>query len=368
MNIRDEIDVKKRRVRELLEARDLDAIYLKTQSNFSWLTGGGQNVVGIAMELGAAGLLITREREYAICNNIEAPRMAREELLEELGFELHSFQWYDDREHQMVHELAGGTRVGADFGLPGTENVGPQVARLRFALLPSEVERYKELGHLTSQAIEQTAETVRPGDKECAVIGRLAERLWANRLDYITTFCAADERIAEYRHPIATERKIDKRAMLCVNARKWGLIVSLTRFVQFEPVSDHLRTIYDANVQIDCTLMAHTVPDRPVREAFNMGVDEYRRLGFPDEYKLHHQGGAIGYAGRDYKVNFATEETVAPNQAFAWNPSITGAKSEDTMLATAAGPVLLSKPVSFPVLEMKVGGFTFARPDILVLS
>ncbi len=368
MDLTQEIKVKKERVRGLLNEQGLEGLYLKTQSNFSWLTAGGSNVVGITLELGVAGLLITREREYVICNNIEAPRMTAEEKLEDQGYELRSFPWYAEREREIVHELVGGGQLGADFNFPGAVNLSGAVARLRYSLLPSEVERYIELGRLTSLAIEETAQTVRPGDKECAIIGRLAERLWSQRLDYITTFCAADERIARFRHPIATEKQIEKRAMLCVNARKWGLIISLTRFVQFEPVSDQLREIYNANVLIDCTLMAKTIPGTPAKEAFNAGIEKYRELGFSNEYELHHQGGAIGYVGRDYKVNFETDEVVQPNQAFAWNPSITGSKSEDTMLATSEGPVLLSRPQDFPVLEMEVDGYRFVRPDILEVS
>lgn len=363
-----EVQIKRERVRVLLEEKDLDALYLKTQSNFSWLTAGGLNVVGIAMELGVSGLLLTHDHQFVICNNIEAPRMMREEKLGDQGYELHSFPWHSDREQDLVRELSGGGRVGADYHLPGTENIASAVARLRYSLLPAEVERYKEVGRLTSLAIEQTAQTIRPGDKECHVVGRLAERLWADRLDYITTFCAADERIAEFRHPVATEKQIARRVMLCVNARKWGLIISLTRFVQFEPVSDELRHVYDANVRIDCTLMANTIPGTPVVDAFNKGIEAYHALGFADEYELHHQGGAIGYAGRDYKVNFDTDEIVQQNQAFTWNPSITGSKSEDTMLATADGPLLLSVPIEFPVLELEVDGHMFRRPDILVMS
>lgn len=368
MDKQEEIELKKGRLRKLLQERNLDAVYLKTQSNFSWLTAGGLNVVGIAMELGVVGLLVTPEREFAVCNNIEAPRMEREEKLEELGFELHSYPWYDDREEETVKKLSGQGRLGADSHFPDAENVAGAIAPLRYSLLPSEIERYKELGRLSSLAIEETARTVRPGDKECEVVGRLAEHLWANRLDYITTFCAADERISEFRHPIPTEKRIGKRAMLCVNARKWGLIVSLTRFVQFEPVSDELRRIYNANVHIDCTLMANTVPGSPVVEAFNAGIKDYSALGFDDEYKLHHQGGAIGYKGRDYKVNFHSQQIVQENQAFCWNPSITGSKSEDVILATTDGPLLLSRPQVFPELEMEVDGYRFGRPDILVMS
>ena len=54
------------------------------------------------------------------------------------------------------------------------------------------------------------------------------------------------------------------------------------------------------------------------------------------------------------------------NQAFAWNPSITGTKSEDTILATDKGPALLTRPVDWPTLEVEFAGRTVPRADILV--
>ena len=367
MTVQKEIREKKQRVRSLLPKLKLDGIYLKRQSNFAWLTAGGSNTVGITFELGGAGLLLTAEREFVICNTIEAPRMEKEERLEERGFRIHSFPWYEDREAELVRELADGGRVGADHAMPGAVDISQRINPLRYSLTPGEVERYQEIGHLTSQAIEETARTVRPGDKECALVGRLTERLWENRLDYITAFCAADERITQFRHPIPTEKRVEKRVMLCVNARRQGLIVSLTRFVQFGPVPGEIRSRYDANVLIDCILMAHTVPGRPAVEAFRKGIEAYAQVGFPEEYRLHHQGGAIGYMGRDYKVDFHTEEVVQDNQAFAWNPSITGSKSEDTMIATNGGPLLVSGPALFPVMKREVAGHAFSRPDILEL-
>jgi Xaa-Pro aminopeptidase len=363
----EEIQEKKSRLRSLLKTLALDAIYLKRQSNFAWLTAGGSNVVGITLELGVAGLLLTAEREYAICNNIEAPRMEKEERLEDQGYAIRSFPWYEDREVELISELAGNGKIGADHALPGAVDVSRQINPLRFALTRWEVQRYEEVGRLTARAIEETAMSVRPGDKECSITGRLAARLWDDHLDYITIFCAADERIQNYRHPMTSEKRVQERAMLCVNSRRYGLIVSLTRFVQFGSLPAELRRRYDANVFVDCTLMAHTIPGTPVVEAFRKGIEAYAQVGFPEEYKLHHQGGAIGYVGRDYKVDFRTDQIVQDNQAFAWNPSITGSKSEDTMIATAAGPRIVSSPQIFPALKREFAGHTFVRPDILEL-
>jgi len=364
MFVNEEIDAKKGKVRRLLDELGLDGILIKRQGNFAWLTAGARNLVGIATEVGASAALITRDGAHILANAIEAPRLIEEEGIEAQGYAVHTYPWHTDREAALAHELAGG-KLGADVPMAGAVDVAKALAPLRYAMTPWEVERYKDVGTETARAIEETTAEIRPGDKECAVIGRLAARLWERGLDYITTFCAADDRIARFRHPLATDRRVEKRAMLCVNARKRGLIISLTRFVQFGPVPADLRRRYDATVGVDCTLMAHTVPGLPAADAFRKGLEAYAEAGFADEIELHHQGGAIGYEGRDYKVTFDSPFIVQENQAFAWNPSITGAKSEDTMLATVDGPVVLSPPDTFPVLEMEVAGIRFRRPDIL---
>jgi Xaa-Pro dipeptidase len=89
---RDEIGEKERRVRELIQTKGLAAILLKRQANFSWMTGGGLNLVGITTELGATSLLITGKSKFVISNNIEAPRMASEERFEEQGFILKIYE------------------------------------------------------------------------------------------------------------------------------------------------------------------------------------------------------------------------------------------------------------------------------------
>jgi Xaa-Pro aminopeptidase len=205
----------------------------------------------------------------------------------------------------------------------------------------------------------------RPGEKESEVVGRLCNELWRDRIDPITLMGAADDRVSKYRHSIPTEKKIEKYLMVSVCARKRGLIVSLTRFVHFGKLSEDLREKYEANVFIDCTFMAHTRPGVPAREVLQKGIDAYHEKGYPEDWKLHHQGGSIGYTGRDYRVNLKTPDLIQENQAFTWNPSITGTKSEDTILATSKGPEMITRPLLYPSLSMRVGGISFTRPAVL---
>jgi Xaa-Pro aminopeptidase len=360
-----ELAEKTRRVRQFLDKKGLAALLLKRHANFSWMTCGGLNLVGIATDVGATALLITADSKYLLSNNIEAPRMIEEEGLDQQGFAIKSFPWYAERETALVRELAGEGRIGCDIPYPDTLPMPEEIARLRYSLTSEEQGRYRWLGERVSLAVEQTLMQVRPGEKECEVVGRLCTELWKDRIDPVVFMGAADDRIARFRHPIPTERRVERFLMVSVNARKGGLIVCLTRFVHFGTVPPALQKQYEANVFVDCTFMAHTRPGTAAREVLQRGLDAYRDRGFPEEWRLHHQGGSIGYQPRDYRVTPNTPDVVQESQAFCWNPSITGTKSEDTILAMPQGPDMITRPLLYPRLSVDVAGIRFTRPAIL---
>ena len=148
------------------------------------------------------------------------------------------------------------------------------------------------------------------------------------------------------------------------NFRYKGLIICCTRLLNFEPVTPELRVQYVANVEIDCTLMAASRPGRKFSDVLEIGRQAYAARGYAEEFNKHHQGGPIGYAGRDYRVDFTTPGVIAENQAFCWNPSITGTKSEDTVIAAKDGVLPVSRPVIAPTITLCIDGQTFVRPDI----
>ena len=360
-----EIREKERRVRAFLREKGLTALLLKRQANFSWMTCGGLNLVGITTEVGANSLLILERGKYVLSNNIEAPRMIEEEHLEEQGFVLKTYPWYEDQEVSLVKELAGSGTVGSDVPFPGAVTVTEEIARLRYSLTPEEVDRYRWLGEKVSRALEQTLMDTRRGEKESEVVGRLCLELWKDRIDPVTLMAAADDRVSRFRHPIPSEKPVEKYLMVSVNARKWGLIVSLTRFVHFGRVPGDLMEKYLANLYIDCVFMACSRPGVPAREVLQRGLEAYREKGYSEEWRLHHQCGSIGYTGRDYRTSSHTQDVVRECQAFTWNPSITGTKSEDTILATSRGPEMLTRPILYPRVSVTAAGLAFERPAIL---
>jgi hypothetical protein len=117
-------------------------------------------------------------------------------------------------------------------------------------------------------------------------------------------------------------------------------------------------------------LNSGTVAGRPVNAIFDEAVEEYRRQDFATEWQLHHQGGPTGYQGRSYRGTPTETRAVLANQAFAWNPSITGTKSEDTIMAASGeqGFEFLSLPTKrWPTLMVERNKMRYRRADFKVM-
>jgi Xaa-Pro dipeptidase len=174
-----------------------------------------------------------------------------------------------------------------------------------------------------------------------------------------------ETRAPVHRHPLPTEERLGRFALLACTAERDGLHVSLTRVVSFGPAPEELRERIWAAAQVDGAVLAASRPGATIGALFDVLVETYARLGLRDEWRLHHQGGLTGYAGREV---FATpgDPTVLPSAcAVAWNPSVTGGgKSEDTALVTAAGVEVITRTPTFPELETAAG---IRRPAVVEL-
>jgi Xaa-Pro aminopeptidase len=179
----------------------------------------------------------------------------------------------------------------------------------------------------------------------------------------IVNLIATDERIYSYRHPLPTSKKLARYAMLILCGRRAGLICSLTRLVHFGPLADDLKQKIAACAKVDAAFIGSTQPGRTLGEIFEYAVTAYAAQGFPGEWQKHHQGGAAGYEPREYLALPASADRVSTGQAYAWNPSITGYKSEDTILVGDEHNQILTEIPGWPVTT--VNGI--ARPTILVV-
>jgi antitoxin VapB len=360
----DELEEKRRRLLTFMEKRGLDAICLSRVSNFSWYTAGREPVVMLSSERAEASLLITAERQLVLCNSVEYPRLRDEDGLGEQGYEFCVSPW--QRGAPPLDDFIRGKRAASDWPLPGALDLSFEIARLRFQLTPEEVGRYREVGRLTAQALEDAARAVESGMSEVQLAGVIAGEALRRGVTPTLLLVGADERIFRYRHPIPTSRPIEGYAMLVICGRRAGLVASATRFVHFGPLPDELRKKQTACAYVDATFNAVTQVGARVADIFARAAQAYAEMGFPGEWEKHNQGGSAGYESRDYEGTPTCEEIVLADQGFAWNPSITGIKSEDTMVVHSDGCEFLTTTGDWPTVQVELAGRTWDRPAILV--
>lgn len=361
----DESKVKKNRIYHLLENKRLDGLILVKNSNIAWLTSGIENRVVFTSEEGAVRLIVLKDKILVLTNNIEAERIIKEEKIgEREDFQFVINKWY---EKDLFDDLISKYRLGGDCYLPEVKNLQEEIKQLCFSLLPGEIKRYRILGKETSKIVSKICKNIRPGETENEVRGKLAQELWCKNINPHLILVGSDERIFAYRHPIPKDKKIRKYVMVVVCAERDGLIVNMTRFIYFGLLPEELKEKLLAVSKVDAGFILNTKIGVKIAEIFQNAISTYKEVGYPDEWKLHHQGGAAGYETRDYMATPDSLQIVQLNQAFTWNPSIKGAKSEDTILVTEKGYEIITEDSDWPKLEINYKGKKIARPAILQL-
>jgi antitoxin VapB len=358
-----ELHAKLDRMQELLGRAGLDALLLQRTSNFAWATCGASSYIDRADSMGVASLLITPTHRYVITNNIEANRLIQEEQLVEQGWEILASPWHE--EDPLRAELTRGMRLGADFGYPGALDLSWEIAQVRSRLTVQEATRFRELASLCAEGMRQAALAVRPAMTEHEISGLLFKEIEGRGVQVIVSLVAVDERVFSYRHPLPTSKPLQQYAMLVLCGRKGGLICSLTRLVHFGPMSEELRRKTEAVAQIDARMIAATRPEATLSDIFRIGQSAYAGWGYPDEWEKHHQGGLAGYAPREIIARPTSPEPVLVGQAFAWNPSITGVKSEDTILVGEQTNEVLTEMKDWPGIAIPIGEQVIKRPAVL---
>ncbi|MGB7210913.1 MAG: M24 family metallopeptidase [Pyrinomonadaceae bacterium] len=241
------------------------------------------------------------------------------------------------------------------------------VAKCRYQLTPHEVERFQQLGEDAGEIVGDIYDELSVGQSEIEIANIVRFELGKRNINSVVTLVAADERIAKFRHPIPTENVWKKVLMIVVCAKRDGLIVSLSRIFSVGNISDDLRKRTDSVAKVHARMMHSARPNATGKEIFEITKNAYSDVGFLGEELKHHQGGACGYKTRDWIAHSESLEQVQLNQAFAFNPSITGTKSEETFIVKANGIEVITASPNFPTIETVIDGISYKTPDIFCM-
>ncbi|MDS0477936.1 M24 family metallopeptidase [Natrinema sp. 1APR25-10V2] len=364
---------KRERLEAFLESHDLESVWFARPNSFAWLTGGS-NVVDRETDAGVAAIGYDGDEVTLVTDNIEADRIVSEELpdLETSAVEIERFPWHASSLSDAIAERVGDGRAAADIDIPGFERVDP--TPLRQPLTERDCERYRELGRETAAAVESVCRELQAEDTEHEVASALRIALSAREIEAPVVLVGGAERAQAYRHYTPTRAELGDYALVSVTAERNGLHASCTRTVAFDP-PEWLAERHEAAARVEATALAATraaangddPADGTAGDVFDAIQDAYAAVGHEGEWEHHHQGGAAGFAGREWIATPGHDAPVEAPMAYAWNPTVQGAKSEDTVLVADDDIVVLTTTDRWPTTTVEAidGDLELVRPDIL---
>lgn len=366
-----EIDIKTERLMRLAERQGIDGFLLNGQHNFAWITAGASNGIDHSRDNGAASIVVARDgRRFILANNIEMPRLLAE-VVSPSDFVPVEFTWQDEKSSSRflilkAIDAVGQSQIATDILIdPSEAAIDGMIAECRFSLTLDEIGRFKELGRDAGQAMRNVVDRISPGDSETEIASAIRTELGRSGITAPVVLVAADERMAKYRHPVPTSNKWEKTVMLVACARRGGLTASLSRIISLGAASRDLRDRTNAAAFVNASLWNAMREGTSARDLYTVAANAYNEVGFAGEIDKHHQGGAAGYRTREWVAHPGCMEQVQPDQAFAWNPSITGTKVEETVIVSNGTCEVITASPGWPTITNTIDGVDYHSPGIL---
>jgi antitoxin VapB len=237
---------------------------------------------------------------------------------------------------------------------------------LQAPLLADEIDRFRVVARDTAAATVEVLEGLAPGISEHEMAARTSAALLTRGIAPTVLLMGVDERIHRYKHAAPRAGILQRYGMVNLCARRWGLVVSITRFVHFGTPPAELAAAFEDAARIHAEILHATREGAVSSEIFTATRRAYAAVGAADEIERHHQGGPCGYSERDWIITPRGTERVTAPQAFAYNPSLRGAKAEDTVVFANGKFEVLTETPTLPKIETTIGDITYISAGVLV--
>jgi len=365
----EEVSEKIDRVRAFLDSNSLSGALFTAQNNVSWITAGMEDLVVRGHDPGFVYTLITRDGAYVLTQNIEGPRLLAEEKVDELGYELRMYPWWTEGIDKLIAGLCDTSRLANDGFGPGRP-MPNELQQLRLTLTSGEQQRLRELGADCCAVIEQETAGWEPGITERQLAARIVAGLEERGIFPIVLLVGGDERRRTFRHPTTSDTPLRHDVLTILVGVRGGLNVALSRTASAGPTDPTLAERHHIASQVEAVQVAASRPGSTWEEALQAGIDACEAAGYREEWQHHYQGGPIGYGPREFLPtprghrNRFSQAPIVLHQAFSWNPTVQGAKSEDTFIVQNGPAEPISNSDSWPMVRHETPVGPVLRPGI----
>lgn len=354
------------RVREFLGKTGYEALVIGRQDNFAWYTFGGNNRVMITSEMGFSILVITRDKTYLISQVMDGPRVMDEEL-QNMNIEPVFLRWFDVSREEKVAQLTKGLKTISDIPIEGADYSLTEIYKLHYPLTEKEIERCRWIGNKTEEIIRKVTDEIKSGMSEHEVEAMFYYEYTKNNMTPEVLLIGSDERIAKYRHPNPSDKKIDRFVLLHPGVKKWGLHANVSRMVFFgDKIPEDTMKRYKAASILAAASISMCIPGTKFTSILETQKQIYKEIGFEDEWRNHFQGGITGYLLADPTLCMKSEAEILLNQTYDWFITITGVKVEELSVNTKKGIEILTVTGKWPTETFEYNGQSHELPQILL--
>jgi antitoxin VapB len=358
------------RARAVAGASGASGLVLTRPSSVAWASAGMNPPIDRTAAIDTVWLAVGPENYTVITTKVEKPRLVAE--LVPPGVEVVAVDWFDEAAlaQAAVQALGSAPADLASDGHPAFgHDVSDELVRSRLSLSEAEQLDLAELAVDATLAVESALREWRPGDSDFEIAARVASATEAVGADAPVLLVGGDERLANFRHPVANGARPERVVMAVLVARRAGLHVALTRYVATD-VSDEFRSGLERTQRIHARTLDAVRVGSTHGDVMTTLAAAYDDTGWHDEWQNHYQGGPIGFGQREFEIapgqttSTWWDQPISSGLAVAYNPSLPGGlKDEDTYLLTPTGDLQwLTTSGDWPTVD--VAGYL--RPTVLM--
>ncbi|MGL4676993.1 MAG: M24 family metallopeptidase [Brevinema sp.] len=346
------------KIREYLTQNQYDGMLLGRRSSFAWFSGG-ESSMNFYTDMGLGFIWVTKDNAFVFCGNNEHDRISHEIFKDK--FPVQSFSWIEGPAPNLQNLIAN-KKVVSDFGLVNTTEDFGNIKKLRYQLSPDQIKIATELSKRSSELLEKSLKNLKVGMSELSIQAEIRYTFEKEGISLPVLLIAGDENLNSYRHPLATTTIIQERIMAVICAQYKGVMIAASRIRYFREENSQEKLYNQRVAKINAEMIATSILGIHSSSLWESLLQSYKNHKVEDEYLNHHQGGAIGFESREWILRPNLDETLLENQLIAWNPTLRGTKSEETVIINGDNPKVLTISGDFPILTHK--GITVTLPLI----
>ncbi len=355
------IHYKVERIREILKNRGYDALEINSQVNFSYVTGG-RGFIGLASTVSCGSLIITPQKVILVSENIESERLYVEQLNQEPFIEKKACFWDEpEKRTEFIKELK------EQYNLASEDDIATELFMLRTVMTSWDSECIQKLSIEAARVLEEICKGLAVGVSDYALAGQISKALWERNIEPITILIGFDERALAYRHPVMHGAVLKNYALVGICARRNGMITSISRDVLIKAdalmIEKHRKCAC-----VNAMFLNGLQMGERLGAVYQKAIDVYAQEGFLGEEKLHHQGGLTGFVPRELKAVRQSNHVIRENEVYAFNPTIQGAKVEDTVMTTKDGVRNLTYTGTYNYIDVNIDDKTYKIPTVYVIK